>query len=426
MQERVAVVGLGYVGLPVLLAFARAFGTATGFDRDRDRVADLAAGRDRNGDVEPAELAATTARFSADAAALAGASFIVVAVPTPIDDHRRPDFGPLREACIAVGPHLSPGAVVVFESTVYPGATEEICGPLLEATSGLVRGRDFTLGYSPERINPGDREHGLAQIVKVVAGEDADTLERVARAYAAIVPAGIHRAPSIAVAEAAKVLENTQRDINIALMNELAMICNRLSIRTADVIAAARTKWNFLPFRPGLVGGHCVGVDPYWLAAKAEMAGHHPQMILAGRRINDGMGGYVGAEVARRLARDGRPLAGARVGILGVTFKADVTDTRNSRVPDIARELSDFGITVLLADPLADAARFAADTGLALMPADSLAGLDALVLAVPHRIYLEAGAASLAAMLRPGGLFVDVTSAFAAPQMPPGIAYWSL
>jgi UDP-N-acetyl-D-galactosamine dehydrogenase len=426
MQERVAVVGLGYVGLPVLLAFARAFGTATGFDRDHDRVADLAAGRDRNGDVEPAELAATTARFSADAAALAGASFIVVAVPTPIDDHRRPDFGPLREACIAVGPHLSPGAVVVFESTVYPGATEEICGPLLEATSGLVRGRDFTLGYSPERINPGDREHGLAQIVKVVAGEDADTLERVARAYAAIVPAGIHRAPSIAVAEAAKVLENTQRDINIALMNELAMICNRLSIRTADVIAAARTKWNFLPFRPGLVGGHCVGVDPYWLAARAEMAGHHPQMILAGRRINDGMGGFIGAEVARRLARDGRPLAGARVGILGVTFKADVSDTRNSRVPDIARELSDFGVAVLLADPLADAGRFAADTGLALTPADSLAGLDALVLAVPHRSYLDAGAARLAAMLRPGGLFVDVTSAFEAPLMPSGIAYWSL
>lgn len=426
MQEKVAVVGLGYVGLPVLLAFARAFGGATGFDRDAARVADLAAGRDRNGDVEPAELAATTARFSADAAALAGASFIVVAVPTPIDDHRRPDFGPLREACAAVGPHLSPGAVVVFESTVYPGATEEVCGPLLEAASGLVRSRDFTLGYSPERINPGDREHGLAQIVKVVAGEDAATLERVARAYAAIVPAGIHRAPSIAVAEAAKVLENTQRDINIALMNELAMICNRLSIRTADVIAAARTKWNFLPFRPGLVGGHCVGVDPYWLAARAEMAGHHPQMILAGRRINDGMGGFIGAEVARRLARDGRPLAGARVGILGVTFKADVSDTRNSRVPDIARELSDFGVAVLLADPLADAGRFAADTGLALTPAESLAGLDALVLAVPHRSYLDAGAARLAAMLRAGGLFVDVTSAFEAPLMPSGIAYWSL
>lgn len=426
MQERIAVVGLGYVGLPVLLAFARAFGGAVGFDRDPSRIADLAAGHDRNGDVEPAELSATSARFSADPAAIAGASFIVVAVPTPIDDHRRPDFGPLREACAVVGAHLSPGAVVVFESTVYPGATEEVCGPLLAEAAGLQRSRDFTLGYSPERINPGDREHGLAQIVKVVAGEDEATLERVARAYASVVPAGIHRAPSIAVAEAAKVLENTQRDINIALMNELAMICNQLSIRTADVIAAARTKWNFLPFRPGLVGGHCVGVDPYWLAAKAETAGHHPQMILAGRRINDGMGGFIGAEVARRLARDGRPLAGARVGILGVTFKSDVSDTRNSRVPDIARELAAFGVAALLADPLADASRFAAETGLALSPAEDLADLDALVLAVPHRVYLERGAVGLAALLRPGGLFVDVTSALDAARMPTGIAYWSL
>lgn len=426
MQERIAVVGLGYVGLPVLLAFACTHPGAVGFDRDPARIADLASGRDRNGDVEPAELSATPARFSADPAVLAGASFIVVAVPTPIDDHRRPDFGPLREACAVVGPHLSPGTVVVFESTVYPGATEEVCGPLLEQSSGLVRGRDFTLGYSPERINPGDREHGLAQIVKVVAGEDEATLERVARVYAAVVPAGIHRAPSIAVAEAAKVLENTQRDINIALMNELAMICNRLSIRTADVIAAARTKWNFLPFRPGLVGGHCVGVDPYWLAAKAETAGHHPQMILAGRRINDGMGGFIGAEVARRLARDGRPLAGARVGILGVTFKPDVSDTRNSRVPDIARELAGFGVAALLTDPLADAGRFAAETGLALSDAGDLHGLDALVLAVPHRSYMEQGPAGLVAALRPGGLFVDVTSAFDAARMPADIAYWSL
>lgn len=426
MQERIAVVGLGYVGLPVLLAFARRYPGTVGYDRDADRVAELSAGRDRNGDVDVAGLAETSATVTDDPAGLRGASFVIVAVPTPIDGHRRPDFGPLEQACAVVGPHLSRGAVVVFESTVYPGATEEICGPLLEAASGLRRGRDFTLGYSPERINPGDREHGFEQIVKVVAGEDAATLERVARAYAAVVPAGIHRAPSIAVAEAAKVLENTQRDINIALMNELAMICNRLGVRTADVIAAARTKWNFLPFRPGLVGGHCVGVDPYWLAARAETAGHHPQMILAGRRINDGMGSFVGGEVARRLARGGRVLAGARAGILGVTFKADVADTRNSRVPDIVAELAAFGIDVRLADPLADPAHFSSETGLSLSPAEAFAGLDALVLAVPHRSYLELGAAGLAAALRPGGLLVDVTSAFDPADVPAGTDYWSL
>ena len=426
MKERIAVVGLGYVGLPVLLAFARRFEATVGFDLDARRIENLAAGLDANGDVDPVALAETIARFTSDPADLREASFIIVAVPTPIDDHRRPDFGPLEAACETVGRNLSKGAVVVFESTVYPGATEEICGPLLEKVSGLKRGEDFFLGYSPERINPGDTAHGFESIVKVVAGEDAMTLERVALAYEAVVPAGIHRAESLAVAEAAKVLENTQRDINIALMNELAMICNRLGIRTADVLRAAETKWNFLKFKPGLVGGHCVGVDPYWLAARAETAGHHPQMILAGRRINDAMSGYIAGEVARKLSRAGKALGTARVAICGVTFKADVADTRNSRVPAIARELASYGTDVVLTDPLADPAAFTEETGLTLSPADTLKDLDALILAAPHRAYLEGGPERLLAALKPGGLFADITSAFEPADMPAGVDYWSL
>ncbi|WP_436643427.1 nucleotide sugar dehydrogenase [Microbaculum sp. FT89] len=426
MEERIAVVGLGYVGLPVLLAFARRYEGTIGFDREARRVDDLISGNDANGDVDSADLRSTRATFTTDARQLRGASFVVVAVPTPIDDHRRPDFGPLRAACEMVGRHLSKRAVVVFESTVYPGATEEVCGPLLESVSGLRRGVDFFLGYSPERINPGDTAHGFESIVKVVAGEDADTLERVARAYEAVVPAGVHRAGSIPVAEAAKVLENTQRDINIALMNELAMICNRIGIRTADVLRAAETKWNFLPFKPGLVGGHCVGVDPYWLAARAETAGHHPQMILAGRRINDGMSAYIAGEVARRLSCAGMALSEARIAICGVTFKPDVSDTRNSRVPAIARELAAFGARVLLNDPLADARAFAEETGLELSPDEALRDLDALILAAPHRSYLDAGRGGLLGALRDGGLFVDITSAVEPADMPPGVTYWSL
>jgi len=426
MKERIAVVGLGYVGLPVLLAFSRRFEETVGFDLDKRRIAALAAGEDANGDVDPGDLRNTVARFSADPEDLRAATFIVVAVPTPIDDHRRPDFGPLRAACETVGRVLSKGAVVVFESTVYPGATEEVCGPLLEQVSGLTRGSDFHIGYSPERINPGDTAHGFESIVKVVAGEDLPTLERVARAYEAVVPAGIHRAGSIAVAEAAKVLENTQRDINIALMNELAMICNRIGIRTADVLAAAGTKWNFLPFRPGLVGGHCVGVDPYWLAARAETAGHHPQMILAGRRINDGMSPWIATETARRLSSAGIALHAARIAICGVTFKPDVSDTRNSRVPAIARELAAYGAAVTLHDPLADAEAFTAETGLGLSK-DGLPGdLDALILAVPHKAYLSDDRDRVLQAVRPGGLFVDIASAFAPDDLPADRTYWSL
>lgn len=426
MDEKFAVVGLGYVGLPVLLAFSARFGDAIGFDRVSARIDELKRGQDRNGDVDEASLEAAGARFTADPAALREASFVIVAVPTPIDGHRRPDFAPLEAACETVGANLSPGAVIVFESTVFPGATEDVCGPLLEKASGLRRGVDFKLGYSPERINPGDTDHGFESIVKVVAGEDAETLDRVAKAYAAVVPAGVHRAPSIAVAEAAKVIENTQRDINIALMNELAMICNRLDIRTADVLAAAATKWNFLPFRPGLVGGHCVGVDPYWLAARAETAGHHPQMILAGRRINDGMSAYLAGEIARRMSRAGKSLATARIGICGVTFKPDVRDIRNSRVPAIAEELEDFGASVILYDPEADEAAFDRETGRALSSRADLRDLDALVLAVPHAVFLCGGCDGLLRALKPDSLFVDVASALSPSDMPPGVAYWSL
>jgi UDP-N-acetyl-D-galactosamine dehydrogenase len=316
--------------------------------------------------------------------------------------------------------------VVVFESTVYPGATEEVCGPALARASGLEPGVDFALAYSPERINPGDREHRLESIVKVVSGQDSATLERVAAAYGAIVPAGLHRAPSIRVAEAAKVIENTQRDLNIALMNELAMIFDRLGLRTAEVLAASATKWNFLKFQPGLVGGHCIGVDPYYLTAKAEAVGYRPEMILAGRRINDQMGAFLAGKLVKVLARQGRTILGARVGILGLTFKENVSDLRNSRVPDIAAELRSYGIDPLVHDPLADPARARHEYGIDLAALDAFRDLDALVLAVPHRAYLDRPRDDLWACLREGGLVMDVKSALDPVSVPPRLAYWSL
>jgi UDP-N-acetyl-D-galactosamine dehydrogenase len=421
--ERVAVLGLGYVGLPVALAFARAFPGTVGFDIDRMRVAALAAGEDPPGEIAADALRSTTLRLTADAADLAGASFFVAAVPTPIDAERRPDLSALLVACEAIGRALSPGAVVVFESTVYPGLTEEVCGPALTRASGLRAGIDFALGYSPERINPGDATHTLERVIKVVAGQDQATLDRVAAAYAAIVPAGVYRAPSIRVAEAAKVIENTQRDLNIALMNELALICDRLGIATREVLAAARTKWNFVPFRPGLVGGHCIGVDPYYLTAKAEALGYRPEVILAGRRINDAMGAFVGAKLVKLLVSQGRIIPAARVGVLGLTFKENVGDLRNSRVPDILRELRDFGIAALVHDPLADPARAEAEHGVLLDPLDALVDLDALVLAVPHAAYR---ALALGDRLRPGGVLADVTAALDPMGFRPDIRYWSL
>ena len=338
------------------------------------------------------------------------ASFFIVTVPTPIDAERRPDLSPLEAACALIGPHLRAGSVVVFESTVYPGLTREFCGPRLAAASGLRQGVDFKLGYSPERINPGDKQHRLETIIKIVAGEDAETLERVAAVYARIVDAGVYRASSLEVAEAAKVIENTQRDLNIALMNELAIIFDRLGIPTKEVLEAAGTKWNFLPFTPGLVGGHCIGVDPYYLTARAEAAGYYPQVILSGRRINDGMGGFIAQRLVKLLIAAERPVKGARIGILGITFKEDVPDLRNSRVPDIVAELREFGIAASVADPLADPAEAKREYGVELVPLGALTKLDGLVLAVPHRVLGEGGWHRLFATLVPGGVFVDVKS----------------
>jgi UDP-N-acetyl-D-galactosamine dehydrogenase len=426
MERGFAVVGLGYVGLPVALALAREFVPVIGFDISQRRVAALRAAMDSTGEVTEAELRATNLRLSADPDALAKASFLIVTVPTPIDAERRPDLTPLQSACALIGPRLERGSVVVFESTVYPGLTREVCGPLLAGASGLRQGIDFKLGYSPERINPGDRQHRLETIVKIVAGEDAETLERVAAVYGQIVPAGLHRASSIEVAEAAKVIENTQRDVNIALMNELAIIFDRLGIPTKEVLEAAGTKWNFLPFTPGLVGGHCIGVDPYYLTARAEAAGYYPQVILSGRRINDGMGGFIAQRLVKLLIAAERPVKGARIGIVGITFKEDVPDLRNSRVPDIVAELHEFGITAQVADPLADPAEAKGDYGVELVPLEDFAELDGLILAVPHRVLAERGWDKLYAALAPGGVLVDVKSALARDRVPPGTHYWSL
>ena len=426
MSERIAVIGLGYVGLPVAVGMARAHGDVVGFDIRAERVADLRRGLDRTGELAAEALSAPGLRCTDEPAALADRTCLIVTVPTPIDANRQPDLTPLRQACATVGRHLRPGALVVFESTVYPGVTEEICGPWLAAASGLRQGEDFKLGYSPERINPGDREHRLETIVKVVAGDEPATLARVAAIYRPVVTAGLHLAPSIRVAEAAKVIENTQRDLNIALMNELALIFERLGLRTRDVLDAAATKWNFLRFMPGLVGGHCIGVDPYYLTAKAESVGYHPQVILAGRRINDGMGQFVAQKLVKLLIAQDVPPARARVGVLGLTFKENVPDLRNSRVPDILRELRSFGIAALVHDPMATQAEAMAEHGLELSPLDAFAGLDGLVLAVPHRSYLAGDGPQPAAMLGPRGVLVDVRSALEPAQLAPTQVYWSL
>ncbi len=426
MQERIAVIGLGYVGLPVALAFATRYPGTVGFDIDVTRVAELREGRDRTGEALPGQLENPNVQFTTDPEAMRGATFFVVTVPTPIDDNRQPDLGPVRRATQTIARVLTPGAIVVYESTVYPGVTEEVCGPILEAESGLRRGVDFFLGYSPERINPGDREHTITRITKVVSAETPDALERVATAYGSFVEAGIHRAPTIRVAEAAKVVENTQRDLNIALMNELALIFDRLGIRTRDVLEAAGTKWNFLRFSPGLVGGHCIGVDPYYLTAKAQAVGYHPEVILAGRRINDQMGHYVARRLVKLLIERDVPVKSARVGVLGLTFKENVPDVRNSRVPDILGELREFGITPIVHDPHADPAHCVHELGVTPDPIGDFADLDALVLAVPHREFLAMGTARLCGMLRGAGVVVDVRSALDPATLPDGVAYWSL
>ena len=411
-MTRVAVIGLGYVGLPLAVAFGRHFSTI-GFDLDKSKIENYRRCCDPTGEVSEAELKAATKLFvTNDPASLAVADYIVVAVPTPIDQARRPDLLPLVKASQTAGRHMKRGAVVVFESTVYPGATEEVCIPELEKYSGMKWRQDFHVGYSPERINPGDKVHRLETIVKVVSGDDAATLEGVAALYETVVEAGVHRATSIKVAEAAKVIENTQRDLNIALMNELAVIFDRMGIDTHEVLAAAATKWNFLPFRPGLVGGHCIGVDPYYLTYKAEMLGYHPQVILAGRRINDGMGKFIAEKTVKLMAQTGRPIKGAKVNLLGLTFKENCPDLRNSKVPDIIRELESYGIKVSVHDPLGDADEARNEYGLALSQWEELPVADAIVIAVAHEAYRQLGAEHIAAKMRHGGSVVDVKGLF--------------
>lgn len=393
-DERVAVAGLGYVGLPLAMALARHV-PVIGFDISADRVRELRQGRDRTGEADMTAMPGLRLEFSDDPDSLDPASIFIVTVPTPIDAHRNPDLSPLRQASLTVGRHLRPGGVVVYESTVYPGVTEEFCVPLLEQESGLRCGRDFTVGYSPERINPGDRIHTLESVVKVVAGSDAATTDFLAELYGLATRAGVHKAPGIRVAEAAKVIENTQRDLNIALMNELSVIFGLMGIDTRDVLDAAGTKWNFLPFEPGLVGGHCIGVDPYYLTFKAESLGCHPQVILAGRRINDSMGKYVAEHCVKLLIRQGCTVGKARVGVMGVTFKENIPDLRNSRVVDIIRELREYGVTVLAHDPHADPDEARARCGLDLLPPEELNHLDALILAVPHAAYRKLSPAGL-------------------------------
>jgi len=432
-QERIVVIGLGYVGLPLALAFARHFDEVLGYDASPRRVAELRAGEDKTGEITSATLRASSLRVTDDVKALASATVFVVAVPTPIDANKQPDLTSLKTASAAVGDAIagrlddSAPALVVYESTVFPGATEEVCLPILEARSATALGEGFQLAYSPERINPGDPEHSLENVVKVVSGADEDTLARTVALYRPIIRAGIHEAPGIRVAEAAKVIENTQRDLNIALMNELAIIFDRMGIPTRAVLAAAGTKWNFLRFHPGLVGGHCIGVDPYYLTAKAKVGGYHPEVILAGRRINDGMGRWVGQRAVKLLIRSGTKVLGARVAVLGLTYKANVPDLRNSRVPDVVAELREFGVEVLCHDPLADAGHVADELGITLTPLDQLNDLDAIVLAVPHDAYLEGGIQNLIGhALRPGGVVLDLMARLDKAALPESAIYWAL
>ncbi|MGH8850572.1 MAG: nucleotide sugar dehydrogenase [Casimicrobiaceae bacterium] len=404
----VAVVGLGYVGLPLAVEFGKKYPTV-GFDLSAAKVAAYAKGIDPTGEVSPAELAAATGlNCTTDASALSAADFIVVAVPTPIDDAHQPDFAPLLSASEAVGRNLRRGATVVFESTVYPGATEEICVPVIEKASRMAWKRDFFVGYSPERINPGDKEHTLPRIIKLVSGDTAATLERVAAVYGSIIPAGVHRASSIKVAEAAKVIENTQRDLNIALMNELALIFHKIGIDTVEVLEAAGTKWNFLAFRPGLVGGHCIGVDPYYLTHMADKIGYHPQVILAGRRINDGMGKFIAEQTVKQLIQSGAAVKGADINVLGLTFKENCPDIRNSRVIDVVHELASYGATVHVHDPVADPAEAHHQYGIELKPWAALPRARAIVAAVAHSEFRQRPADDYATKLEAGGLYVDV------------------
>jgi len=420
------VIGLGYVGLPVAVAFGR-LQRVVGFDIETARIEELAKGTDRTGEVSPEELGQANIHFTSNPADLRAADFHIVAVPTPIDSAKRPELSALVSASRLVGSALKPGDIVVFESTVYPGVTEEVCLPELEAASGLRGGAHFTVGYSPERINPGDKVHTFASITKVVSGQDAATLEVVARTYEAVVTAGVYRAPDIRTAEAAKVIENTQRDLNIALMNELAIIFNHIGVDTQEVLAAAGTKWNFLPFQPGLVGGHCIGVDPYYLTHLAQRVGYHPEVILSGRRINDDMGKYVAQQVVKRLHRRHAAHHGKPVTVLGVTFKEDVPDLRNSKVFQLVRELEDFGFATQVADPLADPNETFWKYGVTLQPLDDLQPTAAVIITVGHRAFREGGWGLVRSLVGEStALVADVRGVLPPAALPAGWEYWRL
>jgi UDP-N-acetyl-D-galactosamine dehydrogenase len=425
-DEKIAIIGLGYVGLPLAVALARRF-DVLGFDIDPARIAALRRGDDRTGAVAPAALAAATRLTIGDRADdLAGRSLFIVTVPTPVDEASRPDLGALRAACATVGRAVRRGAVVVFESTVYPGVTEDICGPALEAASGLRAGTDFFLGYSPERINPGDDEHAVERLVKVVAGQTAEVAARLAAVYGAINGGQIFVARDIRTAEAAKAIENAQRDINVAFVNEIAMILGRLGLSVFDVLEAARTKWNFLPFQPGLVGGHCIGVDPYYLAHCALEAGHNPQIVLAGRRINDAMGGYIADEIARALAKRTKAGPLADILVLGLTFKENIRDLRNSRVVDLVRALGRHGHRVTVHDPLADPAEAAALYGITPQTALPAQRFGAVVGAVAHDLYRGFDTTALTRLLTDDGLLADVKGMWRGLELPAAIGRWQL
>ncbi len=427
-NEKIAVIGLGYVGLPVAISFGRKLPTV-GFDIRQRRIDELKKGHDDTLEVTSDQLAsAKQLEMTADPSKLNDCTFYIVAVPTPIDNNNRPDLGPMISASKTIGPHVKKGDIVVYESTVYPGVTEEICGPILDELSGMKNGVDYFLGYSPERINPGDKEHTFEKIVKVVSGQTPEALERVAKVYASVVTAGVHRASSIKVAEAAKVIENTQRDLNIALMNELALIFDRMGIRTADVLEAAGTKWNFLKFSPGLVGGHCIGVDPYYLTTKAQELGYLPEVILAGRRINNSIGPYIAQKCVKMLTQTDVPLKKAKVGILGLTFKENVPDLRNSKIPDIVKELATFGIDAMVHDPMGDPREAHEEYKIEITPLEKFQQLDAVILAVAHAEYI-ANIGTLFERVRDGGAVLDVKSALPASslgKLPRGIRLWSL
>jgi UDP-N-acetyl-D-galactosamine dehydrogenase len=424
----IAVVGLGYVGLPLAVEFGKKYETI-GYDLSEAKIASYKNYCDPTGEVSTEDLqAATHLSVSTDPVTISKADVIVVAVPTPVDEAHIPDFSPLVSSSTTVGKYMKKGAIVVYESTVYPGATEEVCVPLLEKHSGMKWKQDFHVGYSPERVNPGDKERTITKIVKVVSGDDAATLKTVGDLYASVITAGVYGASSIKVAEAAKVIENTQRDLNIALMNELAIIFDKVGIDTLEVLQAAGTKWNFLPFRPGLVGGHCIGVDPYYLTHKAEMLGYHPQVILAGRRINDGMAAYVAQQTIKQMIKNGTSVKGAKIIVLGLTFKENCPDLRNSKVADVVKELQDFGCEVAVHDPIAESDEAAHEYGITLIPWDDLPNnVDAIIAAVSHKEYFAMPLEKILAKLKKGGVFTDVKSAYSSEKIiDSGYRLWRL